>query len=375
MTIPELSVFRQPSGKRESHDRAANEPEVTERRRPVNLRPGELRLFANALRGCSPPTQVTRLHGVEAFGRGPLRKAGNYLVESFADPLHLQTWIRRRGHWRAALERMLAPVHRIDRPVVWITDNWSCGYYHWMCDALPRLENAVAHYSASELTLLLPAKFRRASYFRSSLQAFGLRQVRILNRFERVCCSEFLLPSRLGTTGNYDGPLMQSLGARLRHHVASPPSNDVQGALGKTPDRLYISRSLAGRRRIANEAEILPVFKKHGFITCFAERTPWRRQIELANGASVLVSNHGAGLSNMLAMEPEHSVLEIRERGDDYNNCYFTLASSARLRYHYLLADKQDPRHSVHKANLVVDPERLDATLDEMLAESRRRCA
>ena len=56
-------------------------------------------------------------------------------------------------------------------------------------------------------------------------------------------------------------------------------------------------------------------------------RTCWR--------ARYIVSNHGAGLTNMLFMKDGGSVLELRHVSDCINNCYFTLASALDLKYFY----------------------------------------
>jgi hypothetical protein len=72
----------------------------------------------------------------------------------------------------------------------------------------------------------------------------------------------------------------------------------------------------------------------------------------------------------MLMMAEGSSVLEIREERDNLLNCYLNLASSLRLDYSYLLSRRDDIKQSVHFANLVVDPYRLEAALREMLSRN-----
>ena len=81
----------------------------------------------------------------------------------------------------------------------------------------------------------------------------------------------------------------------------------------------------------------------------------------------VLVSNHGAGLSNMLFMAPGGSVLELRKRGDAHNNCYFALASALNLKYYYQLCDPENPNQDAFSADLIVDATMLRQNLDLML--------
>ena len=70
-------------------------------------------------------------------------------------------------------------------------------------------------------------------------------------------------------------------------------------------------------------------------------------------GAKYLISNHGAGLTNMLFMKAGGNVLELRHRGDKHNNCYFSLASTLRLNYYYQLCDSENNIEDAYTANLL----------------------
>jgi capsular polysaccharide biosynthesis protein len=336
------------------------------RREPKNLRQSDRRIFETSLVAEISAASVERLSSVEAVGRGPLRRAGQYLEESFVHPSHVEMWRGKKGHWRAAAERMVQTVTTIESPTVWITDNWSCGYYHWMCDALPRLELTSRASDLAELTLLLPAKCRTQPYIVESLVPYGLRKVRFLKRFERVVCHDLILPSHTAITGNYNHSIIRQMHERFVNHLSTTRTRFA--AASDYGDRVYISRSAAGRRRIENEAVILPVLRKHGFSVLTAEHHPWEFQIRVAAGAKYLVSNHGAGLTNMLLMQPRGRVLEIRDAVEETPNCYFTLASAAELDYYYLLADRANLSQSVHHGNMLVDPTALDKALANMLA-------
>jgi len=92
--------------------------------------------------------------------------------------------------------------------------------------------------------------------------------------------------------------------------------------------------------------------------------------VEISSQARYLVSNHGAGMTNMLFMPEGSNVLELRHREDCINNCYFTLSSALNLNYFYQTCpsggDAQDP----HAADLLVDANALRANLTLMLASS-----
>lgn len=309
-------------------------PKVIDRPLPRNSIAGDFHRFSDDLRYEYPPTYVDRVANVHASGWGPLRHAKKYLSISF-----------------------------------WITDNWSLNYFHWMCDALPRLEMASRVCDLSALTLLLPNKCRRHPYIVESLSAFELKSVRILNHFEQVCCRDMVLPSHVTATGNFSPAIMTALRDRLLAHIDDTLESGP-GEIGN--ERIYLSRRKAKRRRIHNENELLPGLRDYGFKVMVAEELGFFQQLQLARQAKYLVSNHGAGLTNMIAMKPGGSVLEIRDTIGRTPNCFFSLAASSRLEFYYLLADRLESRAAAKSGDLRVETGRLNQTLQEMLSTVTR---
>ncbi|TWU34415.1 glycosyltransferase family 61 protein [Novipirellula artificiosorum] len=347
-------------------------PRTSIRTHPKNLIAEDLHVFKSCLAYDMPAATVRVLHSVEAHGRGPLRQNSEYLVESFVCEDHAFTWRRRRGHWRAALERRLQRRSHLSDPVIWITDNWSCGYYHWICDALPRLQLASRAYDLSRLTLLLPYKYRRHAYMVESLKPFGLGGVRFLKRFERIECDEMVFPSHLAVTGNHEESIIWELRDRILQFMQS---NAVDHSSAATPvaiggDRVYLSRRLAGKRRIQNESEVLSVLRNHGFVEFVAEQYDWETQVRVASNADVLVASHGGGLANIMVMKPGSQVLEMRDAIGPIPNCFFNLASAAGLNYYYMLCQRADMKKDAHWADIVVDLKKLDQTIDQMTVGS-----
>jgi len=138
---------------------------------------------------------------------------------------------------------------------------------------------------------------------------------------------------------------MQGLARHLRDQVGNP----------QPFRKLYISRSRAARRRIANEGALWPVLESQGFEFVHLEGRPFFEQVRLLAETSHLLSNHGAGLTNMLFMAPGTKVTEVRLRGDHHNNCYFSLARALELNYDYRLADPVRAGESAHTADVVVN--------------------
>ena len=336
-------------------------------RAPANLCADHHHIFPPGLSGELPPQRIAILPGAEVAGRGPIKHQGRYLGESFVLPSQLDTWKRRGGHIRQRLENLISPVRDIAEPAVWMTDNWSSGYYHWFCDALPRLELALQRFDAGDLTLLLPYKFRRHRYIQDSLQAFGLRQVRLLKRFERLRCRELILPIHIAPTGSHDPDLLDSIRQRFQRVVDDQPMPQT--------DRIYISRAAAGRRRVVNDAEVSGLLSEYGFKTIVAEKMTWQEQVATISNAQFLVSNHGAGLTNMIALPKASNVLEIRERCNTTQGCYWGMASAMRINYHYSFADKANPAESIHTADVIADLDELRLAVSKMVGSQQASAA
>jgi capsular polysaccharide biosynthesis protein len=129
-------------------------------------------------------------------------------------------------------------------------------------------------------------------------------------------------------------------------------------------ERIYISRRSAGRRKIGNEDELTQIFRKFDFRLIRAEELSFEEQVKLISRARYLVSNHGAGLTNMLFMRDGGSVLELRHVSDYINNCYFILASALDLKYYYQLCKAEKDFADPHTADLIVDLKELQHNLE-----------
>lgn len=331
---------------------------------PANLRESDRQTLG--LHGTSKlqPTSVSVLNDVVAMGRGPLKWQGEYRKESFVIANGREEFIRRKKHWREKLESCVGARSRIKSPALWITDDWSCGYFHWTCDTLPRILLANRITPLEELTLLLPAKSRRFPFIAQSLEAFPQLKVRVLDRFERVHCDTLVLPSQIRTSGNYHPVLMSELHQTLwsfagngQQQPSTPPSR-----------RIFLSRRDANRRRLINEDDLSSIIHHHGYELVVAEHLSWREQIQLFSETSHFASIHGAGLSNMLAMPSGGRILEIRGDEGYTPNCYLSLASVRKQEYFYAFCQRSDPSQSVHHGHVQLDPATLDRTLDQMAA-------
>jgi capsular polysaccharide biosynthesis protein len=238
----------------------------------------------------------------------------------------------------------------------------SAGFFHWMTDALPRLEilRRAAAIPWSSIDHFLIGEGCHA--IRESLRLLGVAESRfvVTRRDSHFLCDLLVAPSFHGAPGNIPPWTIEFL--RERFLTSSP--------LPKSRRRIYVSRSMASGRKIANEEEILPILTSRGFVRSELEVMSLGDQIALFSQAEAVVAPHGAGLTNLVWCAPHTKVLEIFSPLY-VNLCYWAIASITQADYYYLLGnakavvdDVSDARYFLEDISL--DPAALEKTLDVM---------
>ncbi len=279
---------------------------------PMNSRPEDLPALTRFVHTELPQAWIAAPSDRIACGNGLLCKASVPVAQCWANAESLREWMARRGHLKFAATAWIGRRPRLDQPTLWITDNWSGGYFHWIAEALCRLEMTGCHYDLRDLTLVLPTKYRRRRFVLESLKMFDIGHVHFLGEFERARCTRMIVPSHVAPSGSFREEILDRLRHRVIQYAESQPRR-----LSMTSDRVYLSRAKAGRRIVVNETELTPILKRHGFDILVPEDMDWITQIQVLSQASTLVSNHGAALTNMIAMRPVDQFLKCdnaRER-------------------------------------------------------------
>lgn len=325
---------------------------VARRKLPINFHDEHLPLFEGELERVIPATRLLKFENVLASPEGLLFKGTSILPESFAFPYHLDEWRFRSVVKFLATNYAFRRRRKIERDALWITDYWSTGYFHWLTDVLTRL--FVVRDRLSDLLLVLPGTYQTREHVQSSLKVFGVTNVDFIGSEEVVECASLIMPSHTAPSGHFNEEAIRGV-----RNVLLSAYGDANGK----DERLYISRRNAGRRKIINEDEVTSVLDRFGFETIHAEDLSFEQQVRTCSRARYIVSNHGAGLTNMMFIRDGGGVLELRHVSDCINNCYFTLASALDLKYFYQTCAPQNASADPHDAHLVVDTDQLEKNL------------
>ncbi len=331
---------------------------ISIRKLPVNFNQNDLSLFSHELERVIPQTRLLKRYNVGVSPEGILFRGGKMLPESFAFPSNRKNW-KHRSVLKFILSNYLFRRRRLlERESVWAVDDWSAGYFHWLADVLPRL--FTIREQLKDLVLLLPHKYKGLEFVPASLKPFTIAGLEYIDPGEVLFCRKLIVPTQTAPSGHYNEELIQEVRNLLVGFYASGP-RETRG------ERVYISRNLAPKRRIFNEEEVIEVLRDFDFRVVRPEDHSFAEQVRIASRARCLVSNHGAGMTNMLFMVPGTNVLELRHATDRINNCYFTLASALNLNYFYQSCEAENRVEDPHTADLKVDARTLRANIELML--------
>ena len=323
---------------------------------PVNLREQDRAFFAKNREYKLLPSWIIRLREVSLLENGMAFHGLHLHPES----LVVHDW--RAYNWRGLLQLFWKlPRRRLSaaQQYILVHDSWSEAYYHWMADALPRLL-AVRNQLAGAV-LLLPESYQ-ADYHQQTLNAFGVVAIERLKPGVRYIVPKLLMPVRLAHVASYNPQAMRELRAILLAKFPPLP----QANLG---ERIYISRAGATRRKVMNEAEVAAYMREQGFAVVQLENYSFAEQVSIMARARVMVSIHGAGLTNMLFMPVGSKVLELQMQDDGTNHYFYTLAADLGIDYYYQFCTPNDPALGVQDADLFVDSAELERTVTQLLAD------
>lgn len=200
----------------------------------------------------------------------------------------------------------------------------TIGYYHELLEGLLRVW--LARKIFGDIRVLVPAK--RSKYIDEMLAFIGVAKDQILYSDCPVRVKAGILIPRWSDCGEN---LKEDVCA-FRDYLVSRLIGDCNGAA-----KLYISRAKS-RRSLPDEREIERVLVSNGFRIVYFEEMSFVDQLKAIRSADIVVSPHGAGLSNLIVAKPRTKVIEIMTHGWA-NSCYGHLASSLGLDYYCVDAD------------------------------------
>ncbi len=164
--------------------------------------------------------------------------------------------------------------------------------------------------------------------------------------------------------GQRIGAMVADFAAFLRDVPMGAPQSPGAGR------RVYISRNAARFRRVLNEDDVLPAIRALGFTVVRLEDLTLSDQIRTFRDADIIVSPHGAGLTNILFCRPGTTLVEIFPEGGVHGSAFLRTASHIGLLYYFVVAQaagRVAPKGNGNDSDMVFEPDALIGFLGEVL--------
>ena len=313
--------------------------------------------FSQNLEFSLPSTFVAQIPSARVLDEGFVITPDNQLLNDVSVIID-----QKSSEHRAFHDGGIGPVRRVSGKVAVLASYAGRGYYHWMIDLLPRLELIrLTEYNLEEIDKFIVNCYL-TSYQIETLTKLGIpKEKLILVQFMKHLSVELLILPSL--TNVYQAVPKWSCDFINKSFLDTEHHNH------RGRSRIYISRSIASRRHVVNEAELVGLLKSLSFKIVTLEKMSVSEQARLFQSAAVVIGPHGAGLTNLVFCEPHTKVLEIIHP-EAINLMYWTIASHRDLDYNYLFAKGNLARVGgevcLNSDDMEVDLDAIKLILDKM---------
>lgn len=218
-----------------------------------------------------------------------------------------------------------------------IYDHWSAfNYFHWLTDSMPKLLIYKNKYPQANVRLILPNN--SPTFIKDSLNLFSLV-------IENIKPNEYLKVNNLThvdyiSKSGFSHPNLIELANTIKDKIKVQKGNR----------KIYLSRTFSNNRAITNEIELINLLVEYDFEICYAENISFTEQVKLFSEANVIISSHGAGLTNLMFMPEGSKVIEIGyQEMDTQLVCYWVLSNTFKHKYHYIPVESSPNDHFILK--------------------------
>jgi len=292
-----------------------------------------------------------------------LKSILNYGLQIFLDKDFYKYLIYRFYLVLNNVRRLFLPLKEIE-DCFWITDdvNWT-NYFHWLTDFIPKIILYGDRYPSR--TLLMSKRFMNnaPNFVIESLELAEIPFLVLENNVKYKIANIDLIP-RLAPTGNQRSELLKGIASHFRTNLS---------VKNKERRRIYVSRKEVNnfpkynKRMISNESDFLDILESFNISLITLSGMSLEKQINLFSECDLLISIHGAGLTNMLWMDKGSNIIEIRQKNPSNDNCYFSMSSSLSHNYYYLQAEKEGNPNNFQDQELKLEPSDLLNLLKKIL--------
>ncbi|MDJ0554863.1 MAG: tetratricopeptide repeat protein [Microcoleaceae cyanobacterium MO_207.B10] len=231
----------------------------------------------------------------------------------------------------------LPPLEQINGTVAVLSGLSGNIYFHWMVDILPRIEILKRNGINFEQIDFFLINSIQQPFQKETIRILGIPEDKIIesDRHPHIQAQTLIVPSFSSYLGWLPGWALEFHRRAFLNQSISPLFQDIN----KYPEKIYISRNKAKYRQVINEAAVINLLTKNGFITVELENLSVGEQIGLFANAKVIVSPHGSSLTNIIFCNPETTIIELVSP-NYIRHYYWVISQQLRLNYYYLKGEE-----------------------------------
>lgn len=241
---------------------------------------------------------------------------------------------------------------RVNSKSVLLSVDAGSNYFHWMCHVLPKIHLLnESKINWNEINKIIVPE-NRGDFVKETLDALNIPQDKILE-------------TKSGDHYIFD-TLIVPCKPNRHIHMSRWSFDFLRDSFLKgskhPPVKLFISRRDSSGRGVANKDEVRAVLNPLGFQEVFLEDYTVAQQARLFNGATEIISSHGAGLTNLAFCEPGTKVIELFSP-NYVHPLYWNFCNILDLDYYYLIGEGKRPERGVdpHLKN-----EKISVNIEEL---------
>ncbi len=324
---------------------------LSERKLPVNIKSDDMYLFAHEQKKHLPKPKIKYIKNVLIVNNTiiGIKYPRFFFRDAFFENPGFKKIIK------DTLKNLIRNKKKITviQKASWILDNKSSVYFHFICDALTRA-TLIDDYTEN-YPVLLTKDFIDKSYIRDILKFVEIPYIQMEDNYYYV--KELLITSHTAPSGNYNPNIIKKLSSKFTlQHDYKETSNR----------RIWIDRK-GERRDIKNWDEILKILKKFKFEIINFKEYDIAEKNKLMMNTEFLMGVFGSGLTNMVMLPKKAKVIELRNKRDNHNNAFFSLASELKLPYYYFQVDVVG--HITH-GDVLIDTNKFEKFLISIFGKS-----
>ena len=241
-----------------------------------------------------------------------------------------------------------------EEPVGMVHGPWF-NYFFWVTEYLPKALRLIE--SNKNLKLIYPEGWDNIPYVKDSLSFIPNKSLFKIPDSSILSFTELhILDSR-----QYSNIFIKEDINLVRSVI---PKNILVGSsLNNAKKRVYITRRNAKRRKVSNEDKLIELLDKYGFETHCFENKSFDYQVKLLSQTEIVVSVHGAALTNMIWMSPGSKVIELNAKPskEELRISYWRLANACDHKYFLCNCNQENPENlDSYDLNIQVDLANLE---------------